>query len=114
MRLRRSRKAGRFDAAQEAELEELQERIEEVSELQNPATKYATQKRNQMERRTAKSIQEENRLTQRALGAGAPEKVDTITEKFNAKCLEAKVLIQVINGDTLDYSFCAVILVHNY
>ena len=58
--------------------------------LQLSETKYSQQRLQQMQKRTATKLLEENRVKRRRLGAGANKKVGGACEEFIAKAIESK------------------------
>lgn len=78
-------------------LQELQEKIETAKKsqeqfltLQQNKTSYTQQRLQQMQKRTANRLLEENRIKRRRLGAGPHDKVDVECEEFIAKAIESK------------------------
>ena len=78
-------------------LKELEDKIENAGKakkmlcnLQLSETKYSQQRLQQMQKRTATKLLEENRVKRRRLGTGANEKVDEACEEFIAKAIESK------------------------
>ena len=78
-------------------LKELEDKIESAEKakkmlcnLQLSETKYSQQRLQQMQKRTATKLLEENRVKRRRLEAGANEKVDEACEEFMAKAIESK------------------------
>ena len=76
------------------ELEDKIENAEKVKKmlcnLQLSETKYSQQRLQQMQKRTATKLMEENRVKRRCLGAGANEKVDEACQAFIVKAIESK------------------------
>lgn len=78
-------------------LQELQEKIETAEKsqeqflaLKESETNYTRQRLQQMQKRTANRLLEENRIKRRRLGAGPHDKIDVECEEFIAKAIESK------------------------
>ena len=78
-------------------LHDLQEKIEAAEKskeqflaLQQNNTSYSQQRLQQMKKRTANRLLEDNRIKRRRLGAGPADKIDVECEEFIAKAIESK------------------------
>lgn len=76
-------------------MHDLQEKCAEKSKeqfvaLQHNDTSYSRQRLQQMRKRTANRLLEENRIKRRRLGAGPRDKIDPECEEFIAKAIESK------------------------
>ena len=75
----------------EAAIQILKERIADVSRSIVPNNKNDSQRLQQMRKRKAVQLIEDNRIKRRKIGSqGAPRKIDDQDEEFLAKCIEDK------------------------
>jgi len=79
------------------QLHDLQEKIEAAEKskeqfvaLQQNDTSYSRQRLQQMRKRTANRLLEDNRIKRRRLGAGPADKIDVECEEFIAKAIESR------------------------
>ena len=90
-------------------MHDLQEKCAEKSKeqfvaLQHNDTSYSRQRLQQMRKRTANRLLEENRIKRRRLGAGPRDKIDPECEEFIAKAIESKATYHGRHKETVMFT----------
>ena len=87
----------------------IKDRIGEIEKLLNCEDSATRQRLDQMRKRKATQLVENQRIKQRKLGSqGAPRKLDEEDEEFLAKCVEDKATYRGRRHDLVMYTNCHV------